>query len=294
MVHDICGGGQLSYAFQKKLRSFFCKAAALYLSPFEETLLLDIDVVWFKKPDLLFEAPDYESTGALFFRDRFVHQRRDQKKDGLVQSKVEALIARIRNEAISLEQAKALSEINLFFRNTVNRSTPALQHIQESSVVLLRKSNHQGMLEVMQRLLPTYQQGYGDKELYWIAATAAGESYAFEPHLFAVYGDCGAVMHFDPRHRGGNVNADVFYMNTEYLLEKIDTPGELMQPIMSRPVVVSREMHLFDMGAVAKITKGRCGACKHMGCMPVPVSVNNTLLEIQTRRIRLANAYFRD
>jgi hypothetical protein len=39
-------------------------------SPFNHTILVDSDVIWFKNPELLFEAPAYQSTGALYFRDR--------------------------------------------------------------------------------------------------------------------------------------------------------------------------------------------------------------------------------
>eukprot|EP01041_Mallomonas_annulata_P001893 gene1893-3668_t len=288
-VYNICQR-DFSAAFEKKLRSFFCKAAALYMSPFEESMLLDVDVLWFNKPDYLFDAPGYISTGALFFRDRFVYQTAlGQKRDGLFQREVEQLIEHEGQESISLNRASQLSRrsyISFFWRNAVNRSAPALQHIQESSVVLMRKSNHLKTLSVIHRLLPSYQQGYGDKEIYWIAATIAKENFSFEPFLFGVYGDCGAMMHFDPRQEN-NPNASVFFINAEYLLERIKSPGDMMQPIMSRPVPITKKTAVFDMGTVAKVTKGRCGACKYMGCMEVPPYVNDTIIRMQKRRIAL-------
>jgi hypothetical protein len=53
-----------------RLRGFYCKVAALIISPYDETMVADNDVIWFKKPDLLFESPAYKKTGSLFFRDK--------------------------------------------------------------------------------------------------------------------------------------------------------------------------------------------------------------------------------
>ncbi len=62
---------------KKRLRTWFCKTAALVLSPFKETMVVDIDVVFFKKPDLLFNSPAYKRTGTLYFRDRIFYDRWD-------------------------------------------------------------------------------------------------------------------------------------------------------------------------------------------------------------------------
>ena len=48
-------------------------------------------------------------------------------------------------------------------------------------------------------MLAGFDIGYGDKEMYWIATTAAQEPFAFEPYLAGALGDCGAIVHFDPR-----------------------------------------------------------------------------------------------
>lgn len=53
-----------------RLRGWFCKAGALVLSPYDETMVVDNDVIWFKNPDLLFDSPAYKRTGSLFFRDK--------------------------------------------------------------------------------------------------------------------------------------------------------------------------------------------------------------------------------
>ena len=60
-------------------------------------------------------------------------------------------------------------------------------------MVLFHKSRLPNTLHILQRLLPIFTLGYGDKEIYWIAATIANEPFSFEPYLAGTYGDCGEV-----------------------------------------------------------------------------------------------------
>ena len=73
-IMNICEDSAFD-AIQGKLRGFFCKPAALLRSPYEETMLVDSDVVWFKNPAYLFDAPAYLKTGTLFFRDRWTRTK---------------------------------------------------------------------------------------------------------------------------------------------------------------------------------------------------------------------------
>ena len=69
-VHDICVEHPAGQVFgmpieagRKRLRSFYCKVAALYDSKFVETMIVDMDVIWFKSPEVLFRYDGYVSTG---------------------------------------------------------------------------------------------------------------------------------------------------------------------------------------------------------------------------------------
>lgn len=57
---NLCNGvglfGQSYQSTAKRLRSWWCKAAALILVPYDEVMVVDLDVIWFKRPDLLFTA----------------------------------------------------------------------------------------------------------------------------------------------------------------------------------------------------------------------------------------------
>ena len=64
-----------SEEIKPRIKGFFCKPAALIMSPFKETMLVDSDVIWFKQPDTLFQADEYVTTGTLFFRDRWTQTR---------------------------------------------------------------------------------------------------------------------------------------------------------------------------------------------------------------------------
>ena len=62
-------------SMSRRMSGFFCKPAALILSPFRHTIVADTDDVFFKKPELLFDSPQYLATGTLFFRDRWTQTR---------------------------------------------------------------------------------------------------------------------------------------------------------------------------------------------------------------------------
>ena len=74
-ILDICEKSQSKFGMTRsqataRLRSGFCKAAAIVMSPYDEVMVVDLDVVWFKPPDHLFYSPAYRQTGSLFFRDK--------------------------------------------------------------------------------------------------------------------------------------------------------------------------------------------------------------------------------
>lgn len=55
-----------------KLAGWAAKPFAILFSSFREVVFIDADSVFFKNPEILFEDPAYQKTGALFFRDRLM------------------------------------------------------------------------------------------------------------------------------------------------------------------------------------------------------------------------------
>ena len=133
--------------------------------------------------------------------------------------------------------------------------------------------------------------GYGDKEIYWITATAAGEPFAFEPFVAGALGDCGAIVHFDPR-----VSLDMstlatttsitstttttttlaalpFFSNAEYLLDlsKIKAEGDFLDPQPLKPTKPSK-----DSAGRGSVVPG--GVRGPTITMPVPMIEGNTTI----------------
>lgn len=226
-VFDICQHGALfgmdHHAMRHRLRSWYCKAATLILAPFDEVMVVDLDTIWFKKPDIMFDAPSYLQTGALFMRDRITHDNK------AFQDEIEQFIYR-HNSSITMTSEYATEQldkngVSFFWRNTADRNEPRLNNFEDSSVVIINKNVHPKLLQTIAKLIPTFSLGWGDKEMYWIAATIAGEDWSFEPFLSTLYGPCGLIMHYDPTAIHHPHKATPMYVNAEWLVEKIVTVG---------------------------------------------------------------------
>jgi hypothetical protein len=181
-VMDICRGASVNQ--KKRLRGFFCKVMSVISAPFRDVMLMDTDVVWLKNPDLLFEAKLFKRTGALFFRDRLLFSDASlDDHDGLRHGRVKEYIRRHAAEfgaslGLNTSNLATLSKAderrlyvgetgtsaNYFWKEV--SAAPAgreLNHVQESSVVLMDRARLVKTVRVMHKLLPTFKLGYGDK-----------------------------------------------------------------------------------------------------------------------------------
>ena len=265
-----------------RFRGFFCKPAALLLAEFTEVILADTDVLWFQNPELLFEAESYLKTGTIFFRDRLLYQKRSERNSGLNITHVKKYIEKYTGKLFTRRYAQAQLQNTFFWRNLVDPKHPPFQHIQESSVVVMNKFVHRRTVSVIRSILMKndYHLGYGDKEIYWIAATIANLSFSFEPYLAGIYGDCGALFHYDPRDT--HLRSPLpFYINAEYLVECITSLGEGLELVISNPIRVSLDLNLFTMDRANSRTNGCCGACRLMGCYPTPLFINQEIRKAQ-------------
>ena len=169
---------------KKRLRGFFCKVAALIVSPYPETMLLDLDVVFFKSPHLLFDAPAYRETGTLFFRDRITFKDRLKYPDRNI-SCIGSFLAHYGIHINDTSTYTLLREngVSLFWNYGLSKTSMMLH-----SVLLLNRATHPVTLQILEKHIGDFYVGFGDKEFYWIAATVAREPFAFEPHLAGQYG----------------------------------------------------------------------------------------------------------
>ena len=118
-------------------------------------------------------------------------------------------------------------------------------------MVLVDKSTHGKFIRILTELLPYFQFGYGEKEMFWIAATISGEDWAFEPFLAGQYGDCtGLVLHFDPDDYDKDLDdVSVMFINAEYLVEhvgKTTNIGQHLGRIITQPILVTGLSPIID------------------------------------------------
>ena len=133
----------------------------------------------------------YLDTGLLFFRDRWftAGQRHFEQLKQAVSltyddntTAYDLLLDRFNNynvlnsstinTAAPKKGSMHESSGNLFFRALYNPvSIPPSHHYQDSSVVVINRSIHIKYLKVMSQLLPSFNAGFGDKELFWVSAS---------------------------------------------------------------------------------------------------------------------------
>lgn len=188
-------------------------------------MVIDVDTVWFRAPDVVFQAPQYLQTGAYFVRDRMSHDRADR---GFQRSIVEFIERENPKIKITADYARSQIDkdgINFFWRGSANLSEPTYNNFEDSSIVVVDKTRHPRLLATITRLVADFDLGWGDKELYWIASIIAGEPYSFEPFLFSLYGQCGVIMHYDPNDYLHPATAYPLYVNGEWLVERVTSIG---------------------------------------------------------------------
>ena len=243
---------------RKRLRGFYCKVAAMIKSPFKHSMMMDLDVIWLQSPEKLFESKTYQSTGALYFRDRTFTESRSNLN---IEYRNYEFLKKFQDFNITINQTSASTLANsngfsLFWRawlsNThENKEFKYISDYQDSSVLLIDRTTHPKTIDLMQKMLPDFDCGYGDKEIFWIASTIANEPFTFEPFLSGQYGDCkGVILHYDPD------DAEFFherqpkplYINGEFMVEKeLFAVGDFIKNEVSLAVLVTPNVSVSDM-----------------------------------------------
>jgi hypothetical protein len=261
------------------LRGFYCKIGAVILSPFIDTILVDLDVVWFKQPDLLFNSTAYKSTGSLFFRDR-TYLVKNEKVFERNRNIYDFFVKHGLNMDETTKDERFLQNgISLFWKygHSNSQDYPILSDYQDSSVVLINKLRHSKMLGIMKRLLKNglHHLGYGDKEIFWITATLSGEPFSFSPFLASQYSDChGVIVHLDPNEAGQYENASPFYSNAEFLVEDAMFVGEFIVNTMSKPILLNPLTKLIHFNSFIKGKLETGCTCLEVECIEVPKIIN--------------------
>ena len=300
IVTDICAEssdgrifGMEKQAGRKRLRSFYCKVAALYYSPFPETMVVDVDVAWFKSPDVVFDYVGYKATGALFFRDQISIQD-PTHPPGLDRPLPDVLRLFLKSQGVAMDQSSAqnrmANESNSysFYWRSIAGTGPYLNDYQDSSVVVMDKRSHPKTIALLKKLIELGYLGYGDKELFWLSATLANEPYVFEPFLAAHYGDCTSlILHYDPNDAHDPSTAQPLYLNAEHMIEinQLEAVGSWWRGDISRPLLVTPSTLLSSVGtaankSIAWMDASGC-SCRTYGCVRAADIITHRMAQLQ-------------
>jgi hypothetical protein len=254
-------------------------------------MLLDLDVVWLQPPDSLFNSQTYAKTGALFFRDRTydgINSNRRGDDERMVELFRSHGLGRTDEEVQALTTANGISFFWLYQASKLPGGKPfkQLSELQDSSVVLVNRGAHPKLLAVLTELLPTFDYGYGDKEIFWIAATMAKENFTLSPFLAGQYGDCyGVILHFHPDDAADPANARLLYINAEYFVEHETTAvGDFISSLRTKALLATAKLaEGSNMGTwVNGLKRGEEGCtCRHFPCESATNLVNQHMLFAQ-------------
>lgn len=168
-------------------KGFQVKVFALHHSEFDEAILCDADVTFYKSPEIIFLDEHYIRTGTYFFRDLDQWTFHNLSNAGA-------------NKFQSLQFFNARKQ---FFRHIMPNNPPHFppefsyiysddvptepvkEALQESGVVYINRRIHDKSMEHIYFLnynhKITYNHVWGDKETFWIGCVMAGKEYYFNP-----------------------------------------------------------------------------------------------------------------
>ncbi|KAF8002126.1 alpha 1,3-mannosyltransferase [Metschnikowia aff. pulcherrima] len=180
--------------YRGKFGGFANKIMATMFNSFEEMLLCDADSVLLESPLYFFELKKFVDKGTVFYKDRASGQYRGADDLKFFRK----LLPSVEDSAIfNVAQPTDFTLNNEFFEG--------FSHYMESGVVAVDRTRHfiqPMMMSILTFYHPVVARVYGDKELFWLALSLAGdENYAFNNHFAAAIGEFTPVQE---RHKDIN------------------------------------------------------------------------------------------
>ena len=181
-------------------KGFQIKAFAIYHTKFDEVILCDADVTFFKNPEIIYNDENYIRTGAYFFKDleRWIfHDLRYNAPDKF--SSIEFY-----NMRKGFIHSLIPKKTNLFPKEWAylyEDKIPTVQvkeSLQESGVVYIDKTRHKQSIihiyTINYNHNETYKYVWGDKETFWIACVMSNTPFHFNSESGIMYN--GRLTHF--------------------------------------------------------------------------------------------------
>ncbi|KAM9909234.1 hypothetical protein OXX69_005618 [Metschnikowia pulcherrima] len=169
----------LSKLDKSDFSSYNNKILSLFFSSFENVLLFDTDAVPLLSTESLSSLRELTNTGAYFFRDRTLMDRNDW-----IETNYFAKL--MPHSSYELDMIMGIKPVT---NHTLNNSyMKGWRHHQEAGLVMLNKRRHfRSLLTLLTLTLwgePVKSSIWGDKEMYWLAMSMAGD----EDYIFNQYG----------------------------------------------------------------------------------------------------------
>ena len=181
-------------------KGFQIKAFALYYTDFDEVILCDADITFYKNPEIIYNDDNYIRTGSYFFKDleRWKFENLSDKGNNKFNS-----IASY-NQRKSFIKGLIPENTNLFpkeweylYEDNLPKE-PVKEALQESGVVYMNKSKHKNSIENIFKLNENYRVTYkyiwGDKETFWIGCVMSNTTFHFNSESGIMYNNC--LTHF--------------------------------------------------------------------------------------------------
>ena len=168
----------------KHWQGFQVKAFVLYYTKFDEVILCDADVTFFKNPEIIYQDENYINTGTYFFRDLDQWKFHDLQHSN---NKFSSIAFYNNRKNFILNLIPKITDIfpkewSYLYENNIPTS-PVKEALQESGVVYIDKNKHKTTIMHIYMLnynhLETYNYIHGDKETFWIACVMSNKPFYF-------------------------------------------------------------------------------------------------------------------
>jgi hypothetical protein len=185
-VADFCDNPQHWKGFQVKV-------FALYNCEFDEVILCDADMTFYKNPEIIFQDENYIRTGTYFFKDLdrwvfhdLVQHTTDKFKSIPFFLQRRAFVRKL----VPNKTDKFPKEWSYIYDDNIPQ-IDVKEALQESGVVYLDKKIHEKSLnnifELNNHHMETYKYVWGDKETFWLGCVMADKEFYFNPSSGFMY-----------------------------------------------------------------------------------------------------------
>lgn len=165
-------------ALKLKTGGWAIKPFAALGSTFEKVILLDADAVFVQKPEVLFEHPAFQRSGAFLFRDRLLWQHAFQDRHTWWKTQIKRPSATLDSSLVWTQDYAEEGDSGVV---VVDKS-----RTDAGILVGLLHICWQNSYAVREEV--TYKITYGDKESWWLGFELSGSTYEMEAHYGAIIG----------------------------------------------------------------------------------------------------------